>query len=219
MSGLFIELFAGSAHMAGAFKNNGWETFTVDIQQNESNTIDLICDINDLQLSDLPTPNPDEKFVVWAGLPCTYFSIANTAGKKHFKAGGEPLSIEALRACELAVHTLDIITMLEPDFWFLENPRGHLHQQKFMQSFPMELIYYCQYGADYQKPTMLWGNMPASFYPRNRCNCISHNQVIGKDESMKKSDRNLYPKELIKDVVNSCNRSTSIAHPSLLRWV
>ena len=91
--------------------------------------------------------------------------------------------------------------------------------EKFMQSFPMELIYYCQYGADYQKPTMLWGNMPASFYPRNRCNCISHNQVIGKDETMQKSDRNLYPKELIKDIVNSCNRSTAIAHPSLLRWV
>ena len=219
MSGLFIELFAGSAHMAGAFKNNGWETFTVDIQQNKSNTIDLVCDVSELCLDDLPTPNPDEKFVVWAGLPCTYFSIANTAGKKHFKAGGEPLSIEALRACELAAHTLDIITMLEPDFWFLENPRGHLHQQDFMKSFPMELIYYCQYGASYQKPTMLWGQMPASFYPRNRCNCNSHSQVIGIDETMSKADRNLYPQELIKDIVNSCIRSTVVAHPSLMRWI
>jgi len=219
MSGLFIELFAGSAHMAECFKNNGWETFTVDIQQNESNTIDLVCDITNLTLDDLPTPNTGEKFVVWAGLPCTYFSIANTAGKKHFKAGGEPLSIEAFRACELAVHTLDIIHMLQPTFWFLENPRGHLHQQPFMKSFPMELIYYCQYGASYQKPTMLWGRMPSTFYPRNRCNHVAHEQVIGIDESMSKSDRNLYPEELILDIVSSCTRSNHVAHPSLMEWI
>lgn len=217
---LFIELFAGSAHMSQEFERMGWETFSVDIAQNKTNSIDLVADIFNISTQDLsmfPDPADHEKVVIWAGVPCTYYSIANT-GKVHFMSGGHPISTEAHNANSLVCHTLEIIHSIKPTFWFIENPRGHLHQQPFMMAYPMSLVFYCQYGSDYAKPTMLWGKHPASFYPKNRCTHKTHNQVIGKTETMSKDDRNLYPSQLIKQIAKSCDNCDVASHPSLREW-
>lgn len=64
-SPLMIELFAGSARMAQTFREAGFETFTVDIEElsrDPERQIDLIADVMSLKAEDLPlTP-------MWCGL-------------------------------------------------------------------------------------------------------------------------------------------------------
>lgn len=67
---------------------------------------------------------------------------------------------------KLVRHTVNLIQELNPDYWFIENPRGMLRN---ILGKPAESEYgggtvtYCQYGDDRMKPTDLWGNHPEGF--------------------------------------------------------
>ena len=168
-----IELFAGSANMASHFEKLGFDTFTVDIEQNRNGSIDLVQDISKITPDDLP----QEPYVIWASPPCTYYSYAR--GKNAvFGPGGIPLTEEAHQANELVKHTLAIIHQLQPQYWFLENPRGHLAKQKFMHKYMKHQIRYCNYGELFEKPTDLWGRFPIRFVPKNRCRHKKHEVTV-----------------------------------------
>lgn len=196
-----IELFSGSGKMSRGFENLGYDVFTIDI--NPDCEPDLIADINDIGISDIPDKfhNPD---VIWCGLDCTYWSRANNQGN-HLGKGGKILSSEARKAEVLAKHTLKIIDHLKPRFWFVENPGGNggLKQQSFMKKYPMVEIYYCQYGANEQKPTVIFGKFPSTWNPKTVCSCVRHSGNV-EDKLRKQLHRSAYPNKLIIEITEAC---------------
>ena len=62
--------------------------------------------------------------------------------------------------------TKDIITYLDPTYWFFENPRGGAHglsKRQVSQSLGRPyLTHYCRHGCNFQKPTYIWTNAPVS---------------------------------------------------------
>ena len=92
--------------------------------------------------------------VIWASPPCTQYSQARTTGG--------PPDLATADAC--VQRTLQIIEYLEPQYWFLENPRGRypnaLRLRPFMNALPPpKVCTYCMYGERYMKPTCIWTNV------------------------------------------------------------
>ena len=175
-----IELFAGSKTTAKQFFSQGYETFTVDIE--EKYNPDLVMDIMNRSIMKYLPANPD---VVWASPPCKVFSLAATQ-QHHFAPGGKPLTEAAKEGIKMVKRTLYIIEKLDPKFWFLENPwTGFLKQQDFMKKYPMQKVFYCNYGSPVAKPTAIWGEHPSYWRPKGTCSHIKHVSLW--------SDASLYP--------------------------
>ena len=222
---LMIELFAGSARMAQTFREAGFETFTVDIEETSRDPerqIDLIADVLSLQADDLP-PNPH---VVWASPPCTAYSFARHKNRA-FGPGGKPLGDEALEANQLVQHTLHLIEQLEPNYWFMENPAAYLAMQPFMKVYQKRRVSYCQYGEKTQKPTDIWGQHPIYWFPKAHCSHISHTSQISQPKSsghwnnvVPKKDRALLPQPLCDEIVKAVIDSAgAYSVESLERWI
>jgi len=122
---------------------------TVDI--NPEFDPDIRADVMELRPSDFET----EFDVVVASPPCTQFSLA--ASRYERFDGDEPQTDDAADAVALVYHTLGLIRGLSPAYWFVENPQGYLRQ---VIGDPEGRVTYCQYGADWMKPTDLWGEHP-----------------------------------------------------------
>ena len=202
-SPLMIELFAGSARMAQTFREAGFETFTVDIEElsrDPERQIDLIADVLTLKAGELP-PNPH---VVWASPPCTYYTFARGANMV-FKPGGKPDLPESLIANEIVEHTLHLIEELEPTYWFLENPhQGHLRQQPFMKKYLKSTVHYCNYGEDFQKPTDIWGRHPIHWKPKTHCHHRKHKvNIAGVFHAVDAGERALIPQPLCDEIVKA----------------
>lgn len=212
-----IELFSGSGKMAKCFRAEGYETFTIDIDPYLDT--DLTADIGDMCISEIPSKfrNPD---VVWAGLDCTYFSQANTHNGGHFGPNGHPKTERAIEALDLLIKTLDLIEILQPKFWFLENPGGNgaIKRIKIMKNYPSVEIYYCQYGSKIMKPTMIYGKFPSAWIPRVVCSCIRHEEGVT-NSKRKKLDRSEYPDLLCYDIVKACNNSTISSWKTLEEYI
>lgn len=70
----------------------------------------------------------------------------------------------------LAKRTLELIDIIKPTYWFIENPRGLLRKMPFMERFRRVTIWYCRYGDKRAKPTDLWTNVPEDkWIPRPPC--------------------------------------------------
>ncbi len=153
-----IDLFSGLGGFSQAFQDDeGWEVVTVDIE--EDFDPDICTDVRDLEPGDLPR-EPD---LVLASPPCTCFSLASN--RIYWSGTGLPKDPRVTEAVKLVYHTLFLIHELDPDFWFLENPRGKL--RKVMPLPPTGTVTYCQYGFPWQKPTDLWGNHPSGMVYRS----------------------------------------------------
>ena len=77
-----LELCAGSAVVSKFFREQGWETLTVDIDWRCKP--DLRMDIRDIELSRW---DPGEFDVVWASPPCVFYSIT-VDGTQGFPGSG-----------------------------------------------------------------------------------------------------------------------------------
>ena len=149
-----LDLFAGLGGLSAAFEDaDDWRVTTVDI--NPDFDPDVRADIRDLAPTDLPT----DVDVILAGHPCTQFSVAGNHDAWDFETK-EPQTGAARDAIASVYHTLGLIKGLNPTYWFLENPRGRL---RWFLGKPRGTVTYCQYGADWQKPTDLWGEHPPGF--------------------------------------------------------
>jgi len=163
-----LDLFCGLGGFSQAFADAPeWAVVTVDIA--ERFKPDLCADVLDLRPADilaaLPVDGWDElgAFVVLASPPCTEFSLAASRYEKI--VDGKPQTKAAREAVTLVYHTIGLIRGMNPDWWYLENPKGYLRQ---IIGDPTGWVTYCQYGEDYMKPTDLWGNHPPAFEYR-RC--------------------------------------------------
>ena len=145
-----LELFAGSRSFSKVAEDLGHETFAVDIKNFDN--IDYVTDILNFDVNKIPF-KPD---CIWASPPCTYFSVASIG--HHWNKDHTPKTKEAALGCNIVIKTLEIIDYFQPDYFFIENPRGKLRKLKFMQPLPRATITYCQYGDTRMKPTDIWTN-------------------------------------------------------------
>ena len=144
-----LELFAGSRSIGKAAESLGYDVFSSDI--NDFDKIDYVVDILNFDIKKVPF-QPD---IIWASPPCTTYSIAAIS---HHRPKNKPLSNFAIKSDLIVKKTLQIIKELNPDKWYIENPRGLLRKQNFMIGLPKTTVWYCTYGDNRAKPTDIWSN-------------------------------------------------------------
>lgn len=155
-----LELFAGTRSVSKAFEEHGHDTYTVELDHKHPN-IDLYADVGQLQ-ADTIREQFGEPDVVWASPPCTTYSVAGIHYHRRLGDKGypEPISEFAKDSDVLVQHTKRLISDLDPEYFYIENPRGALRKMPFMQDMPRYTITYCGYGDFRQKPTDIWTDHP-----------------------------------------------------------
>lgn len=120
-----LELFAGTRSIGKAFESRGHDVFSVDWDK-RFRDIDMYADISKLTADDITSKfgMPD---VIWASPDCTSYSIAAISHhrKKNTDTGSlDPISEYAKFCDDCNKHVIDLITQLNPKYFFIENPRG-----------------------------------------------------------------------------------------------
>lgn len=208
-----IELFAGSSVMASTFEREGFEVFTVDLENNGEGFRDIDLEIDVMALDALQLPS--EPAVVWASPPCTAYSFARHKDRC-FGPGGVPLNDEADQSNLLVKKTLRIIEQLDPTYWFLENPKAYLGMQPFMQPHPFSFVSYCNYGSEMKKPTQIWGRHPIHWHPKAHCSHARHTHW----HDHPKSERAIIPQDLCDEIVEAVIKSKGASSfVTLTEWI
>ena len=208
-----LELFAGSRSIGKEAEKQGYEVFSIDI--NNFKDIDLVIDILELKKEMIPfTPN-----VIWASPPCTYFSVASIG--VHWFEDHKPKTKEALIGMEILNKTLSIFKWYPNAIYFMENPRGKM--RKKVSGIDRTTITYCSYATDKtkvvtMKPTDIWSNHiydmfnPNGWVPRPMC--FNGNKKCNHEEAPRGSitgvqglkgnyERSKIPNELCKEIIKS----------------
>jgi len=208
-----LELFGGSRSFSKVAEEMGMETFTTDYKDFEG--IDYVTDILDFDVDKVPF-EPD---VIWASPPCTYFSVASIG--HHWNKDNTPKTKEAVIGCKIVNKTIEIIKYFNPDYFFIENPRGKLRKLDFMQEFDRVTVTYCQYGDTRMKPTDIWTNFLAhpllmfesrlqGWTPKPICKNGDHCHISAPRGSQTGTqglkgnyERSIVPYELCKEILDS----------------
>lgn len=174
-----LELFAGTRSIGKAFERNGHEVYSIDWNRNFKD-IDWYTDILKIWPSDILERfgRPD---VIWASPDCSTYSVAAIYHhrRKNPETGElEPIS-EYAKFCDiLNDHVIGLIKVLQPKFYFIENPRAGLRTMSFMKGLPRYTVTYCQYGDTRMKPTDIWTNHPnPNFKPPCRPGAACHERA------------------------------------------
>jgi site-specific DNA-cytosine methylase len=159
-----LELFSGTQCISNTFRDKGWKAFTIENDPFYEDTTSWVADISKITGSDILERMDERPKVIWASPPCQAFSVASIG---YHWTGGEfsyiPKTDFAIFSQELVKHTIEIIKEINPEYFFIENPRGMLRKQPFMKSLPFRhTVTYCQYGGNNQKATDIWHNHPHS---------------------------------------------------------
>lgn len=214
-----LELFAGTRSIGKAFEAAGHEVFSVEWDKNFEN-INLYADILTVTASDILKKfgKPD---VIWASPDCTTFSIAAISHhrRKNPETGNlDPVSEYAKFCDKVDRHVLQLIRDLNPEFYFIENPRGGMRKMTWMQDLPRYTVTYCQYELDKpvserrMKPTDIWTNHPnPDFKPMckngDSCHAAAPRGAKTGTQGLKGSkERSVIPRMLCEHIVYICER-------------
>ena len=168
-----LELFAGSRSFSKVAEEFGYETYTTDIEPFDK--INQVCNIFDFNIDKMLDEfgSPD---IIWASPPCTTFSVASIG--HHWKGGNKayiPKTSKAELGIMIVKETIHIIKMLNPKYFYIENPRGLLRKLPVMtkENYLRNTVWYCQYHSEKEgikraKPTDIWTNN-FNWIPRNPC--------------------------------------------------
>lgn len=156
-----LELFCGTKSFSKVAESQGHEVFTVDI--NPDFNPSLCKDIMEVTAQEIIDKFGHPDFI-WASPPCTTFSVASIY---RYWDKGKPKNEKTLQGIAIVKKTLELIKELNPKWFVIENPRGMLRKQDFMQGLKRDTITYCKYGFEYQKATDLWNNL--NWKPREMC--------------------------------------------------
>ena len=138
----------------------GHEVFSIEWDKRFEN-IDLYADIGRITADDI-LKNFGRPDVIWASPDCTTYSIAAISHHRRKEDDGNlaPVS-EYAKFCDgVNQHVLKLIRELNPQYWFIENPRGGLRKMRFMKDLPRYTLTYCQHGDTRMKPTDIFTNHP-----------------------------------------------------------
>jgi site-specific DNA-cytosine methylase len=155
-----LELFGGTCSFSNVAKELGYETYTTD--RVKFSRIDEVADIFDFNYKKFKG-NVD---IIWASPPCTYFSVSSIG--HHWNHDNTPKTQEAIYGMEIVKKTVEIIEFIDPQYFFIENPRGKLRKLDLLQHLNRQTVTYCQYGDKRRKPTDIWTNL--TWTPRPMCN-------------------------------------------------
>jgi len=158
-----IELFSGTSTFTEVAKSRGHHAVSIDKYE----PANLQADV--LELSGkgiLETLGLYTVDVPWASPPCQSFSVASMG--KMWERAGVPKHPTAELGLALMRKTVALIEELNPIAWFIENPRGMMRKTPPLDEMHKQTVTYCQYGADYMKPTDIWTNV-TDWVPRPMC--------------------------------------------------
>lgn len=151
---IVLELFSGTESFSKEARKYGFETVTVDDNRNFNPTI--VSDILDVDINKLPMAD-----IIWASPPCRTFSVSSIG--KHWNMDNTPKTPQCVVGLEILDKTIEIISVIEPMYWVIENPRGKMRKviddmfDKYgIINYRRESVTYCQYGDTRMKPTDLW---------------------------------------------------------------
>jgi hypothetical protein len=124
-------------------------------------------DINHLSLPFLRAMQRWGPDLILASPPCEGFTVMNIG--KNWYHDGTPKTDRARQALVNVQTTLDLIRLLQPHYWVIENPRGKLRALEIMAGHERRTVTYCQLGESRMKPTDLWGGFPPSLVLPEPC--------------------------------------------------
>ena len=168
-----LELFAGSRSFCKVAEKHGFETYSTDFKPFDG--INQVCDIMDFNM-DLMLEEFGMPDIIWASPPCYTFSVASIG--HHWKGGKKayiPKTEAAVNGMKIAAEAIWIIKVLNPKYFYIENPRGLLRKLPVMtkENFLRHTVWYCQYFSPEEtvkraKPTDIWTN-DYTWTPRPVC--------------------------------------------------
>ena len=96
------------------------------------------------------------------------------------KPNREPKTEAAIKGLKILDKTLEIIKVVNPKYWYIENPRGMMRKMDQMKGLNRTTIWYCKYGDSRAKPTDIWSNNIANLFNQNgwlpRAECHNGNK-------------------------------------------
>ena len=204
-----LELFAGSRSIGKAFEEKGHNVLSVDW---DISLLDIDICINVLELTpDMVLDKLNPIHVVWASPDCTTYSIASISKHRYYENGNLLAKSEYAHICDnVNVYVHNLIMLLKPELWFIENPRGGMRKMNFMQGLPRYTVTYCQYGDNRMKPTDIWTNHPnPNFKPPCKNGDPCHERTprgskCGTQRLKNAKERSVIPNELCKHIVEIC---------------
>ena len=223
-----LELFAGTRSIGRAFEAKGHEVFSVDWGK-QFKDIDLYIDIGELT-ADMILERFGRPDVIWLSPDCTSFSVAAISyhrEKNPITGNLDPKTDYAKFCDEVDQHCIDLIDVLNPKFWFIENPRGGLRSMTWMQGLPRYTVTYCQYGDTRQKPTDIWTNHPnPNFKPICKPGAPCHvaaprGSKTGTQGLKDAKERSIIPTQLCNHIVDVCEAyyDTVLPHKSIKQFI
>lgn len=207
-----LELFAGTRCISKAFEDANHKTYSVEWDRGFDN-IDLYEDVNNLtpeKIYKLCNGKPD---VIWASPDYTSYSVAGIRFHRRKNSAGLliPISDYAKFCDKTNQHLIDLIKIINPTLYFIENPRGGLRKMPFMQGLPRYTVTYCQYGEKRMKPTDIWTNHPdPKFRPACKNGDACHESAprgewrTGTQGIRGSRERSKIPEELCQHIVKIC---------------
>ena len=164
-----VSLWSGTGSQHAPWKDEGYDIFSCDINPEFE---PLVCtDILHLKAQTIIDYFQGQEIRwLWASVDCSVFSVA-ALSQKHFSKdkNGQfhPNTYKAKYMLERLWHTLDLIRILKPKYWVIENPRALMRKMPSMINYQRHTVTYCQYGNKNMKPTDLFGVFPELWEPKS----------------------------------------------------
>lgn len=165
-----FDMFAGLGGWSAAFAARGHTVVTTDFDSRFDVTV--LKDVLELRREDLPFTDFD---IILASPPCEGLTVMNI-GKNWTRPTDDPPNAPktdlARLALKLVKRTRQIVSVLDPRWFIIENPRAKLRTLPVVADLERRTCWYCHVGETAAKPTDLFGGFPPSLVIPTEC----HNQ-------------------------------------------
>jgi len=204
-----LEIFCGTKSISKVFENNGWETYTVDIDSKYNPTE---C----INILDFDYKKFDKSYFnhIHFSPDCRYMSQNQQTWYNRYKGRGDnkylftpEIHNEKLNDSDKLLHKVnEIINYFENITFTIENP----YHNKFnsiinrnILNYPYEIVDYCMYNHPVKKPTVFINNFNLKL---KRCD-KSHTHIEWKKFARKDGLDSRYkiPQELCIEIFNQVN--------------